>query len=124
MSVSFAAVVLGSPNPPALAAFYRDLLGWDTVEESAEWVRLRDPARERPGLSVQLEPPQVPPAWPARAGAPQMQLHLDLLSEDLDADVARAVALGATLETEQPQADVRVLRDPDGHPFCLFLPGA
>jgi len=124
MSVSFAAVVLGSPDPPALAAFYRELLGWDTVEESPGWVRLRDPRRERPGLSVQLEPPQVPPAWPAAAGEPQMQLHLDLLSDDLDADVARAVALGASLEADQPQEDVRVLRDPDGHPFCLFLPGA
>jgi hypothetical protein len=53
-----------------------------------------------------------------------MQLHLDLMTEDLEADVARAVALGATLEEHQPLDGVRVLRDPDGHPFCLFRPGA
>jgi hypothetical protein len=33
-------------------------------------------------------------------------------------------ALGATLQEYQPQKEVRVLRDPYGHPFCLFTPGA
>lgn len=51
-----------------------------------------------------------------------MQAHLDLMVDDLDAEVARAVALGASVEAYQPQDDVRVLRDPHGHPFCLFLP--
>jgi catechol 2,3-dioxygenase-like lactoylglutathione lyase family enzyme len=121
--VSFGAVVLGSPDPRALAAFYRQLLEWETVDESPGWVRLRDPARERPGLSFQLEPPQVPPAWPAEDGEPQMQLHLDLMADDLDAAVERALLLGAS--AEQPRDDgVRVLRDPDGHPFCLFVEGA
>ncbi|WP_406396104.1 VOC family protein [Streptomyces sp. NBC_00887] len=32
--------------------------------------------------------------------------------------------MGATLEEHQPQEGVRVFRDPHGHPFCLFLPGA
>jgi hypothetical protein len=31
--------------------------------------------------------------------------------------------MGATLAQVQPQDDVRVLLDPDGHPFCLFLSG-
>ncbi|MEQ3550830.1 VOC family protein [Pseudonocardia nematodicida] len=124
MSAEFGAVVLGTPDPPALAAFYRALLGWETVgEEAADWVRLRDPARERPGLSFQLEPAFAPPAWPARPGAPRMLLHLDLLVDDLGAEVDRAVRLGATVEAHQPQDGVRVLRDPHGHVFCLFLPG-
>ncbi len=53
-----------------------------------------------------------------------MQLHLDFQVEDLPAAVARAEALGARQADHQPQDDVRVLLDPDGHPFCLFLPGA
>jgi hypothetical protein len=53
-----------------------------------------------------------------------MQAHLDLQVDDLEAETARACALGATLEDHQPQKDVRVLRDPHGHLFCLFLPGA
>jgi hypothetical protein len=30
---------------------------------------------------------------------------------------------GATLADYQPQDDVRVHLDPDGHPFCLYLDG-
>jgi hypothetical protein len=40
---------------------------------------------------------------------------------ELDAAVAEAVALGASLATAQPQENVPVLLDPAGHPFCLCL---
>jgi hypothetical protein len=46
-------------------------------------------------------------------------MHLDFQVADLDAAVAAAVALGAETATRQPQAHVRVLIDPAGHPFCL-----
>ena len=39
---------------------------------------------------------------------------------DLDIGVRWAVDQGATEAEHQPQADVRVMLDPDGHPFCLF----
>jgi len=32
-----------------------------------------------------------------------------------------AVALGAELHEHQPQDDVRVMLDPAGHPFCLYV---
>lgn len=32
-----------------------------------------------------------------------------------------AVELGATVAGYQPQANVRVLHDPVGHPFCLYV---
>jgi hypothetical protein len=50
-----------------------------------------------------------------------MQLHLDVQVTDLPGSVEDAVALGATLPGFQPQEDVRVLLDPAGHPFCLYL---
>ncbi|WP_425460985.1 hypothetical protein [Leekyejoonella antrihumi] len=31
------------------------------------------------------------------------------------------MALGSALHEHQPQDDVRVLVDPDGHPFCLYV---
>jgi catechol 2,3-dioxygenase-like lactoylglutathione lyase family enzyme len=124
MSASFGAVVLGTPRPQELAAFYRELLGWTVVAEGPEWVRLRDPERERPGLSFQLEPADLPPTWPARPGGVQLQAHLDILVDDLPAETARAIGLGATVEQHQPQPGVRVMRDPHGHVFCLFLPGS
>lgn len=124
MTTTLGALVLGTPDPPALADFYRALLGWEVVERGPEWVRLRAPEQERPGLSFQREADHTPPVWPPRAGTQQMQAHLDLQVDDLAAETERACALGATLEEHQPQKDVRVLRDPHGHPFCLFLPGA
>ncbi|HZX05165.1 VOC family protein [Kribbella sp.] len=124
MSANLAATVLGTPDPPKLADFYRQLMGWVEVSRAPDWVRLRHPASERPGLSFQLEPDHVPPTWPQRAGVQQMQAHLDIEVDDLDREVERAVSLGATVEAHQPQPDgVRVMRDPDGHLFCLFLPG-
>lgn len=50
-----------------------------------------------------------------------MQLHLDLGVTDLEGATEDAVALGATLPDFQPQPDVRVLLDPAGYPFCVYL---
>ncbi|MBW8767688.1 MAG: VOC family protein, partial [Geodermatophilales bacterium] len=73
------------------------------------------------GLSFQLEEKHVPPVWPAGDGDPRMQLHLDIEVDDLEAAVAVAVGGGATVADFQPQDDVRVLLDPAGHPFCLWV---
>ncbi|MYZ09460.1 VOC family protein [Streptomyces sp. SID2999] len=124
MTTLLAAFVLGTPDPPALADFYRALLGWEEVDREPDWVRIKAPERERPGLSFQLEKDHRSPAWPSGPGEQQMQAHLDIQVDDLAAETERARALGATVEEHQPQDDVRVLRDPHGHLFCLFLPGA
>ena len=50
-----------------------------------------------------------------------MMMHLDFEVTDLTAETDRAVALGASLPTHQPQDNVRVLLDPAGHPFCLYI---
>lgn len=113
------ATVVGSPGPVRLAHFYRDLLGWEITYEAPDWVKLRRPDTGA-GLSFQLEENHVPPTWPAGDGDQQMQMHLDIWVEDLVAGVAWVTKLGARLAEFQPQEDVRVMLDPDGHPFCLF----
>ena len=50
-----------------------------------------------------------------------MQLHLDVRVDDLVAATAFAQSLGAQVAESQPQDDVRVLLDPAGHPFCLYV---
>lgn len=120
VAARLSAAVLGAPDPRALASFYRGLLGWELVDDEPEWVMLR-PTDGGTGLSFQHEPDHVPPRWPAVAGEQQMQVHLDIGVDDLAAGVAHALALGASLAEHQPQDDVRVLRDPAGHPFCLFV---
>ncbi len=123
MSLTLSGIVLNSPDPSALARFYSGLLGWEIVEDSPEWVQLRNPDGGIK-LSVQIEDIYVPPVWPAAPGEQQMMLHLDILVDDLEAASAHARACGATLAEFQPQEDVRVHLDPDGHPFCLFIAGA
>lgn len=50
-----------------------------------------------------------------------MSMHLDLAVDDLGTAVAHARDAGAVLAEHQPQEDVRVMLDPAGHPFCLYL---
>ncbi|MFI5532963.1 VOC family protein [Kitasatospora sp. NPDC051853] len=107
-----------APDPSALAAFYVALLGWHL-------------AHEEPGTSVVASSPQGPflvfqqadgyrtPVWPPAEGAQRPMMHLDFQVGDLEEAVAEALALGATPAGHQPQAHVRVLLDPAGHPFCL-----
>jgi catechol 2,3-dioxygenase-like lactoylglutathione lyase family enzyme len=112
--------VLGTPDPRALAAFYQRLLGWQIGTDEPTWVTLR-PADGGRWLSFQLETHHVRPVWPATPGEPQMTAHLDIAVDDLVAACAHAEAAGAVPANFQPQDDVRVFLDPDGHLFCLYL---
>ncbi len=118
-----------SADPIALAEFYERLLGWPIVRREGPrpgnpatdgWAMLGSPAGDQK-IEVQWEPLHRPPTWPARAGEPTMMMHLDIGVADLDAGVEWAAAQGARLADEQPQEGVRVMLDPDGHPFCLFF---
>ncbi len=48
-------------------------------------------------------------------------MHLDVAVDDLDIAVREAIDHGATVAEHQAQDHVRVLLDPEGHPFCLYL---
>ncbi len=119
-SLTLSGVVLGSPDPRALASFYERLLGYQRVDDEPDWVSIRPPGGGRPRLSFQTEVDHVPPTWPAGKGDQQMQAHLDIGVCDLDEADAHARAAGAVLADFQPRDDVRVWVDPAGHPFCLF----
>jgi catechol 2,3-dioxygenase-like lactoylglutathione lyase family enzyme len=123
------ASVLDSADPRALASFYERLLGWMVVvSEPARpgeqpedgWVMLRSPEGGA-GLSFQYAANYVAPTWPSESGQQQMMVHLDIAVENLDKGVAFAREIGARLSDHQPQDDVRVMLDPAGHPFCLFV---
>jgi catechol 2,3-dioxygenase-like lactoylglutathione lyase family enzyme len=116
------ATVLGAPDPRALAGFYQRLLGWPLGSDETGWVTLRAPGGGA-GLSFQTEEAHVRPTWPAGPGDQQMQMHLDIEVDDLEAAGAEAAATGAVLAEYQPQEDVRVYLDPAGHPFCLWVDG-
>jgi len=102
------------------ADFYGRLLGREATYREPEWVLMRDPAGGT-GLSFQGEAGYSPPTWPEESTGQDKMLNLDIRVDDLDAAVEHAIASGARLAEHQPQERVRVMLDPAGHPFCLFL---
>ena len=115
-------VVLEAPDARALGHFYADLLGWEISKESDEDCALA-PSSGVAYLSTQTSPDYVRPTWPNVDGKQQMMLHLDFEVSDLAVAVAHAIELGAEEADFQPQDNVRVMLDPAGHPFCLYVGG-
>lgn len=113
-------IVLNAPDARGLAYFYRDLFGWPLADDGPDWCTIRVPGAPA-NLAFQTEEIYERPTWPATSGKQQMMLHLDIGVRDLGAAVEDAVELGAALPSHQPQDDVRVLLDPAGHPFCLYI---
>jgi catechol 2,3-dioxygenase-like lactoylglutathione lyase family enzyme len=120
-SSHFWGVVLETADPPALARFYAALMEWQIVKEEPDFFGVAPMGSHVEYLAFQRSADYVPPTWPNEPGAQQMQMHLDIEVNDLSSAVERALALGATVTDFQPQDDVRVLFDPAGHPFCLFV---
>lgn len=121
---------LSTPRPRELAAFYATL--FDVPVAASEGPRPGEPLdagfaqlRPVPGkllmtINFEWDELYVPPVWPSVPGAQQTQGHLDIWVSDLEAAVDRAVELGASVHEHQPIEGLRVMLDPDGHPFCLF----
>jgi len=132
----FRQVVLDTTDARALAEFYRQLLGLayrpgDEPPAAGEpdplgqdWLVLRDPDGPT-SIAFQQVAELAEATWPA--GPVPQQLHLDLTvptAGDLDAQHARALALGAQLLYDRSgdlQEPLRVYADPAGHPFCIFV---
>ena len=123
-SLEVTTVTLGARDLPALVRFYAALLERRAPSDEAmagtDWVGLGDPDGGI-SLAVQLEPDQERVTWPAGPGEQHMQVHLEIRVDDLDRALEHALACGAELAAHQPQDDVRVRLDPEGHPFCLWV---
>jgi catechol 2,3-dioxygenase-like lactoylglutathione lyase family enzyme len=130
-SLRVTSVTIGTDQPHVLAEFYAHLLGRPvTTDEPAipddpdrgGWAQIRTPEGEAgPTLNFEYERNFARPVWPSVPGQQTASQHLDIWVDDLDAAVAWAVDQGATLSEVQFLKDVRVLFDPSGHPFCLFV---
>ncbi len=114
-----AGTVLSTRDARGLASFYERLLGWPRRADEAGWVVLRPDGTDQ-ALSFHEDIEYVPPVWPSRPGEQLMMAHLDVGTDDMAAAVAHAVSCGAQVAEYQPQENVVVMLDPDGHPFCFF----
>jgi catechol 2,3-dioxygenase-like lactoylglutathione lyase family enzyme len=120
-SLQWTGVCIDCADAEELAGFYGRLLGWEeTLRDGPEWIAMRDPAGGR-GLLFQAEKSYRAPTWPEQPRGQDKMLHFEIKVDELDAAVAHAVASGARLAEYQPQDRVRVMLDPAGHPFCLYL---
>lgn len=116
----FTTTTLSTRDARALASFYEGLLGWERGSDEPGWVTIGDPAGGH-RLGFHHDEHYRAPTWPSRPGEPSMTAHLEIAVDDLEGAVAHARECGATPAAVQPQDDVRVMLDPEGHPFCLFL---
>ena len=119
-SFHLAAVNMDCADAEAMADFYGRLLGWEVTYRDDDFVTMQDPAGGT-ALSFQEESWYQAPVWPERPGELTKMIHLDIKVDNLDAALAHALAAGARLAEYQPRSDLRILLDPAGHPFCLFV---
>ncbi|MFC7992631.1 VOC family protein [Streptomyces pilosus] len=131
--------VLDSTDARKLAEFYRSLLGLAYAEgdepppagqpdeHGRDWLVLRTPHGDAQLAFQQVEHLREPD-WPD--GPVPQQMHLDLSVDSLDelrSQHERVLALGGGLldNRDRPDPDdderFRVYRDPEGHPFCIFV---
>ena len=111
MALEWEQVVVDAVDPDALAAWWREALGWVDISEPGDEPELRPTADSLPGLLfVRVPEPKTV----------KDRLHLDFRPDDQAAEVARLEALGA-----RRLHQVRtwwVMEDPSGQPFCVVRP--
>ncbi len=110
-------IIFDVPDVARMSEFYHALTGWPVTSLDDDWASLTVPDGRK--VSLQAAPDHVPPAWPDPDHP--AQLHLDLLTHDIEAAADRAVGLGATRLGGVDTGGSRwvTLADPAGHPVDL-----
>ena len=100
------------------ARFWTAVLGYTAIGDAEGIYQALVPA-DGPGIQVLLQ-------RTADAKQGKNRVHLDLRTRDLEAEVSRVTALGATALTSLPVSEDgwtwHVLADPDGNEFCVLQP--
>ena len=125
-SITWTTLTLDCGDAEALGSFYAALLGWPITARDGAWLQLRNPDGGI-GLNIQAEDAYEPPVWPDVAGQQAKMMHLEVLVADLDATVQLVLGAGGSEALHQPPdrdpTRIRIMLDPAGHPFCLFVDG-
>jgi catechol 2,3-dioxygenase-like lactoylglutathione lyase family enzyme len=126
-SITWTTITVDCADAEALGAFYAQLLGWEiTARDVDGWLQLRHPEGGI-GLNIQAEADYEAPVWPEQPGHQAKMMHFEVLVDDLEAGVRFVRELGGEEALLQPadrdRTRLRVMLDPAGHPFCLFVDG-
>jgi catechol 2,3-dioxygenase-like lactoylglutathione lyase family enzyme len=106
-------VVIDCNDFPRMLAFWQEALGYvPKYPPEDDFALLRDPQGEHVNVSIQVVPEK-------RVG--KNRLHLDLYTDEQEAEVQRLIELGATRHARVPEPgeDFIVLEDPEGNLFCI-----
>jgi len=115
--VKIGSIVIRCKKFDEMLAFWQEALHYIPKEPAkGGWVILRDPEGIRPNVSLDKDPDEKRIRSNRRP-----RLHLDLYTENREAEIKRLLKIGATLhrQTYESGDDFRVLKDPDGNLFCL-----
>ncbi|HVM36156.1 MAG TPA: VOC family protein [Actinomycetota bacterium] len=115
MTSRFTEVCIDCADPASLAAFWKEVLGWEFSEEEEDSVELKNPESEWPVLLFAKVPEKK---------TTKNRLHIDVSPRDRtqDEELERLLALGARRADVGQGEDVSwvVLADPEGNEFCLL----
>jgi arylformamidase len=106
-------IVIDCADVGALSAFWATVTGGTAIVRSDNWATVID---SKPG-GVVIAFQRVPESKTAKN-----RVHIDINSDDIPGDTARAVAAGATAVgaiVEDEVGDFQVLLDPEGNEFCI-----
>ena len=111
--VELAALVVDCADPPALAGWWRRLVGGDVAVDADGDASLTTSS----GLVIDFL--AVPEAKTVKN-----RLHIDLRTTDVAEATEQAIGLGATTADDiHHDGSWQVLRDPEDNEFCLLAPG-
>lgn len=119
-------MVVDCDHPASLTRFWAQAVDGYRVApyDDAELARLRemgiDDPEDDPGVLVEPPSPELPRLYFQQVPEPKVaknRVHLDLRADDVDAEAARLIALGAT-ELHRVRSWI-TLADPEGNEFCI-----
>jgi catechol-2,3-dioxygenase len=107
-------VVIDAADPHALAGWWSQVLGWQTIEADDTGVEIGPPDGAKPTL-VFVRVPE------AKAGKNRIHLDVNPTGCDQAEELSRLRSLGA-VDADVGQGDQtwHVLADPEGNEFCLL----
>jgi predicted enzyme related to lactoylglutathione lyase len=105
-------ITVDCADPDSLATFWCAVLGHEKTYADEQWARIGEPGGAGPQLLFQ----RVPEAKVAKN-----RVHVDLLTEDLGAEVERLRGHGAVHVESHTERGWRwaVMADPEGNEFCV-----
>ena len=120
MGLKIGQLTVDCKDPDKVAAFWQEALGW---KQAGRWEHEDDQM-----IEVEIEPLDdkgfnILFLTDREEKKVKNRLHLDLVPDDQDAEVARLEGLGAS-RADIGQTDVTwvVMADPEGNEFCVLSP--